>query len=123
MIISKKALPRRTFLRGAGAAIALPILDAMIPALAQSGSAAEPIRRIGYFYIPMGSDPEPWVPKTTGKLTSFSSSLEPLTPFLKDISVLSNMEIEAAHTTGNHAPSNCAFLSCVKAKRTAGSDY
>ena len=75
MIISKKALPRRTFLRGAGAAIALPILDAMVPALAQSGSAAEPIRRIGYFYITMGSDPEPWVPKTTGKLTSFSSSL------------------------------------------------
>ena len=123
MIISKKALPRRTFLRGAGAAIALPILDAMVPALAQSGSAAEPIRRIGYFYIPMGSDPEPWVPKTTGKLNSFSSSLEPLTPFLKDISVLSNMEIEAAHTTGNHASSNCAFLSCVKAKRTEGSDY
>ncbi|NKB34967.1 MAG: DUF1552 domain-containing protein [Pseudomonadales bacterium] len=123
MIIFKKALPRRTFLRGAGAAIALPLLDAMIPALAQSGGAAEPIRRLGYFYIPMGMDPDPWVPKTVGKLDSFTPSLEALTPYLKDISVLSNMEIEAAHTTGNHASSNCAFLSCMKAKRTEGSDY
>ena len=123
MIITKKALPRRTFLRGIGAAVALPMLDAMIPALAQSGSAAESVRRIGYFYIPMGMDPEPWVPKTIGKLGSLTPSLEPLTPFLKDISVFSNMEIRDAHTTGNHASSNCAFLSCVKAKRTEGSDY
>ena len=123
MIITKKALPRRTFLRGVGAAVALPMLDAMVPALAQSGSAAEPIRRIGYVYMPMGMDPEPWVPKTTGKLDGLTPSLEPLTPFLNNISVLSNMEIRDAHTTGNHASSNCAFLSCVKAKRTEGSDY
>ena len=123
MIITKKALPRRTFLRGAGAAVALPMLDAMVPALAQSGSAADSIRRIGYFYIPMGMDPGPWVPKSAGKLESLTPSLEPLSPFLKDITVLSNMEIRDAHTTGNHASSNCAFLSCVKAKRTEGSDY
>ena len=123
MIITKKALPRRTFLRGAGAAVALPMLDAMVPALAQSGSAADSIRRIGYFYIPMGMDPGPWVPKSAGKLESLTPYLEPLSPFLKDITVLSNMEIRDAHTTGNHASSNCAFLSCVKAKRTEGSDY
>lgn len=123
MIITKKVLPRRTLLRGLGAAVALPMLDAMVPALAQNGSAAEPIPRLGYFYIPMGMDPEPWVPKMSGKLTSLTPSLESLTPFINNVSVISNLEIRDAHTTGNHASSNCAFLSCVKAKRTEGSDY
>jgi hypothetical protein len=123
MIITKKTLPRRTVLRGLGAAVALPMLDAMVPALAQSGSASEPIRRLGYFYLPMGMSPEPWVPQTEGKLSSLTPSLEALNPHLSNISVLSNLEINDAHTTGNHASSNCAFLSCVKAKRTEGSDY
>ena len=82
MIITKKTLPRRTFLRGFGAAVALPMLDAMVPALAQSGAASESAKRIGYFYIPMGMDPEPWVPKTVGKLSGLTPSLESLTPFL-----------------------------------------
>jgi hypothetical protein len=123
MIITKKAMPRRSFLRGMGAAIALPMLDAMVPALAQSGAAAESVRRIGYFYIPMGMNPEPWVPKPVGKLTELTPSLGSLSPFLDRVTVLSNMEIRDAYTTGNHASSNCAFLSCVKAKRTEGSDY
>ena len=123
MIITKKVLPRRTLLRGLGAAVALPMLDAMVPALAQSGIAAKPIPRLGYFYIPMGMDPEPWVPKTSGKLNSLTPSLESLTPFINNVSIISNLEIRDAHTTGNHASSNCAFLSCVKAKRTEGSDY
>ena len=123
MIITKKVLPRRTFLRGLGAGIALPLLDAMVPALAQSSAAAEPVRRIGYFFIPMGMNPAPWVPENTGKLSSLPPSLAPLNPFLDKINVLSNLEIRDAYTTGNHASSNCAFLSCVKAKRTEGSDY
>ena len=123
MIITKKTLPRRTVLRGLGAAVALPMLDAMVPALAQSGSASEPIRRLGYFYLPMGMNPEPWIPRTEGKLSGLSASLASLNPHLDKISVLSNLEINDAHTTGNHASSNCAFLSCVKAKRTEGSDY
>ena len=54
MIITKKALPRRTFLRGVGATIAIPFLDAMIPSLsAQSNAIAAPIKRLGFFYIPM----------------------------------------------------------------------
>ncbi len=123
MIITKKALPRRSFLRGAGAAIALPLLDAMVPALAQSTDIATPRRRIGYFYIPMGMNPEPWVPQKVGRLEQLTPSLESLNPFLQRLSVLSNLEIRDAHTTGNHASSNCAFLSCVRAKRTEGSDY
>ena len=68
-------------------------------------------------------DPSPWVPQKEGRLESLTPSLEPLNPFIDNVSVISNLEIRDAHTTGNHASSNCAFLSCVKAKRTEGSDY
>ena len=123
MIITKKALPRRTFLRGVGASIALPFLDAMIPALATSAQSLDPVKRMGFFYIPMGSNPVEWMPAATGRLTQLSSSLSPLTPFMDNLSVISNLEIRNAYTTGNHAAANCAFLSCAKAKRTEGSDY
>lgn len=124
MIITKKALPRRTFLRGVGATIAIPFLDAMIPSLsAQSNAIAAPIKRLGFFYIPMGSNPVEWMPQQTGRLSELSSSLSPLSPFMDHLTVLSNMEIRNAFTTGNHASANCAFLSCERAKRTEGSDY
>ena len=123
MIITKKVLPRRTILRGIGASVALPLLDAMVPALAQSSLLTEPVRRLGYVYMPMGMNPAPWVPQQEGKLKSLTPSLESLNPFIDNVSVISNLEINDAHTTGNHASSNCAFLSCVKAKRTEGSDY
>lgn len=123
MIITKKALPRRSFLRGLGATIALPMLDAMVPALAQSGASAQPTRRLGYFYIPMGMNPAPWVPDSVGNLVELSPSLSSLAPFLESLNIISNLEIRNAYTTGNHASSNCAFLSCAKALRTEGSDY
>ena len=123
MIITKKVLPRRAILRGIGASVALPLLDAMVPALGQSSKLTEPVSRVGYVYLPMGMDPSPWVPQKEGRLESLTPSLEPLNPFIDHVSVNSNLEIRDAHTTGNHASSNCAFLSCVKAKRTEGSDY
>ena len=123
MIITKKVLPRRAILRGIGASVALPLLDAMVPALGQSSKLTEPVSRLGYMYLPMGMDPSPWVPQKEGRLKSLTPSLEPLNPFIDNVSVISNLEIRDAHTTGNHASSNCAFLSCVKAKRTEGSDY
>tara|TARA_Y100001954_G_scaffold58252_1_gene62950 strand:+ start:1017 stop:2357 length:1341 start_codon:yes stop_codon:yes gene_type:complete len=123
MIITKKVLPRRAILRGIGASVALPLLDAMVPALGQSSKLTEPVSRLGYVYLPMGMDPNPWVPQKEGRLESLTPSLEPLNPFIDNVSVISNLEIRDAHTTGNHASSNCAFLSCVKAKRTEGSDY
>ena len=123
MIITKKVLPRRAILRGIGASVALPLLDAMVPALGQSSKLTEPVSRVGYVYLPMGMDPSPWVPQKEGRLESLTHSLEPLNPFIDHVSVISNLEIRDAHTTGNHASSNCAFLSCVKAKRTEGSDY
>src|SRR4029077_8883304 len=71
MIITKMALPRRTFLRGMGAALALPVLDAMVPALTTVHALSTPVRRLGFVYIPMGSEIAQWMPKTEGRLTEF----------------------------------------------------
>src|ERR1700704_1349241 len=124
MLISKLALPRRTFLHGIGAALALPLLDAMVPALtAMAQTAASPVRRLGFVYIPMGMNAAAWTPKAEGTITELSPSLGPLAPFLDQITVVTNLELRNAYTTGNHASANCAFLSCAKAKRTEGRDY
>ena len=74
MIITKKALPRRTFLRGVGTALALPLLDAMIPsmtALAETPAAPAKLRRIGYVFMPMGCDVTRWTPPLAIASTSF----------------------------------------------------
>jgi len=124
MIISKIALPRRTFLRGLGAAVALPVLDAMVPAMSVvAQTAANPSRRLAYVYIPMGMNPAQWMPGAVGRLTELSPTLSSLAPHLDYLTVVSNLELRNANTTGNHASANCAFLSCAKAKRTEGSDY
>jgi hypothetical protein len=124
MIISKKALPRRTFLRGIGATVALPLLDAMIPSMtALAQTPARPVRRLGFVYIPMGSDIARWTPPgESGPLTELSVTLSPLAPVMKHINVLSNMELRNAYP-GTHATSNAAFLSAAKAKWTESSDY
>jgi Protein of unknown function (DUF1552) len=124
MIISKKALPRRTFLRGVGATVALPLLDAMVPSMtAFAQSAAKPVRRLGFVYIPMGSDITRWTPPgESGALTELSTTLSPLAPVMKHITVLSNTELKNAYP-GTHATSNAAFLSAAKAKWTESSDY
>jgi len=123
MIVTHKAIPRRTFLRGMSAAVALPMLDAMVPAIS-SASAAEPVRRLGYVYIPMGMNPVPWTPSAEGRLTELTPSLESLNPYLEHLSVVSNLEVKNAQVTGgNHATAGSAFLSCARAKRTEGSDY
>jgi len=124
MIIFKKALPRRTFLRGMGATVALPLLDAMIPSMtALAQTPANPVRRLGFVYIPMGSTISSWTPPgEAGVLTEFSSTLSPLTPVMKHVTVVSNMELKNAYP-GTHATSNAAFLSAAKAKWTESSDY
>ena len=125
MIVTKTALPRRTFLRGLGTALSLPLLDAMIPALSpvRAQTLASSIRRLGYVYIPMGMNAAAWTPPTEGRISELSPSLLALTPVLDQVTVISNLELRNAYTTGNHASSNCAFLSCAHAKRTEGSDY
>src|SRR5215218_9734905 len=126
MIITKKALPRRTFLRGLGATLALPLLDAMVPAAtAMANTAAAPVRRLGFVFMPMGCDITRWTPATpagTDKLEKLSPILESLEPVKKHVSILSNMELQNAYP-GTHATSNAAFLSAARAKHTESSDY
>jgi hypothetical protein len=124
MIITKKALPRRTFLRGMGVTLALPLLDAMIPSLtAAAKTAADPaqLRRLGYVYMPMGCDLTRWaLPGAT--LDTLSPTLSPLAPVKEHVTAISNLELKNAYP-GTHATSNAAFLSAARAKRTESADY
>jgi hypothetical protein len=123
MIITRKALPRRTFLRGMGATVALPLLDAMVPALtAQNAGAAKPVRRLGFVYMPMGAHMPEWTPKSEGTLGDLSPALRSLAPVADQITVLTNLELKNAYP-GTHATSNAAFLSAAKAKWTESTDY
>ncbi len=124
MIISKKALPRRTFLRGLGATVALPLLDAMVPSMtALAKTPASPVRRLGFVYMPMGCEHSQWTPPDeAGRLTELSSSLSPLAPVRDQITVVSNLELKNAYP-GTHATSNSSFLSAAKAKWTESTDY
>lgn len=122
MIITKKALPRRTFLRGMGAAVALPLLDAMVPSMtALARTPAEPVRRLGFVYMPMGCDLPRWTPAGTA-LNALSPTLQSLRPFVDHLTVISNLELKNAYP-GTHATSNAAFLSAAKAKWTESTDY
>jgi len=123
MIITKKALPRRTFLRGMGATIALPLLDAMVPSMtALARTAAAPVRRLGFVYMPMGCDLPRWIPPGEGRLAELSPSLKSLEPVVEQLTVISNLELKNAYP-GTHATSNAAFLSAAKAKWTESTDY
>ena len=122
--VSKKALPRRTFLRGIGAALSLPLLDAMIPAAtASTKTAALPVRRLGYVFMPMGCDQSRWTPRgTDGKLSELSPILASLAPHREHVTAFTNLELRNAYP-GSHATSNSSFLSAAKAKHTESSDY
>src|SRR6266853_2384611 len=123
MIITNKALPRRTFLRVAGVALALPLLDAMIPVFSKASGAASPVRRLGFVYIPMGCNWFQWFPKDVGNITQLSPTLSTLAPVLDQLTVFSNLELKNSYSPGNHATSNSTFLSAAMAKQTEGSDY
>jgi hypothetical protein len=127
MIVFKKALPRRTFLRGMGAALALPLLDAMAPALtATSRTAFAPVSRLGFVYVPMGMTPAAWTPPGEGLITDMSPSLSSLGPFLDQITIITNLQNKNSYPDGGgggHATANCTFLSAAKVKRTEGTDY
>jgi Protein of unknown function (DUF1552) len=123
MIITKMALPRRTFLRGIGASLALPLLDAMVPSMtAFARTPAEPVRRLGFVYMPMGCDISRWTPGGDGNLSVLSPALQSLAPHVDQLTVFTNMELKNAYP-GTHATSNAAFLSAAKAKWTESTDY
>lgn len=91
----KKAIPRRTFLRGAGAAIALPFLDAMVPAFATTGEEALAARRFSIVYVPNGVNMAYWTPAATGSTFDLPRTLAPLTPYRDRLLVLSGLNNNA----------------------------
>jgi hypothetical protein len=125
MFVTKKALSRRTFLRGAGTMLALPLLDAMIPAMTaqeRTAAASQRLRRVGYVYIPMGCDGTRWTPPGGDRLDRLSFTLGPLERVKEHVTVISNLELRNAYP-GTHATSNSAFLSAARARLTESADY
>jgi hypothetical protein len=124
MIITKKALHRRTFLKGVQATLALPLLDAMIPAVtALAKTPARPVSRLGFVYIPMGCDRARWTPLDDGgALNELSQILAPLEPVKEQLTVVTNLRLEQSYP-GTHDTSNSGFLSAAFAKHTESSDY
>ena len=125
MIITKKALPRRTFLRGVGTTLALPLLDAMIPSmtgLADTPANPARLRRLGFVYMPMGCDITRWTPPDDESLNELSPSLRSLAPVKQHVTAITNLQLQNAYP-GTHATSNSAFLSAARAKRTESTDY
>ena len=123
MIVTKKALPRRTFLRGMQVSLALPLLDAMIPAAtAFDKTPAKPVPRLGFVFIPMGCDHSRWTPDDAPQLGELSPILEPLENVKEDLIVYTNFDLKNAYP-GTHSTSNSAFLSAAFAKHTESSDY
>src|SRR5215203_1657554 len=122
VFITKKFMPRRTFLRGVGATMALPLLDAMSPAAtALAKTPANPVRRLGYVFMPMGCDITRWTPPGE-KLDQLSPILSSLAPVREHVTAITNLELQNAYP-GSHATSNSAFLSAAKAKLTESTDY
>jgi hypothetical protein len=127
MFISKLALPRRTFLRGLGATIALPLLDAMVPALTvQAKTAAGSIRRLGFVYTPNGATMASWTPAGNGPGLELSPTLSPLARLQDQVIVPTGLSQRQAESWGNgngeHSRGQSVWLSGVHPKRTEGSD-
>ena len=116
--VTRRALSRRTFVRGAGAALALPLLDAMVPALAQT---PPPRRRLGFVYVPNGVIMDQWTPTTAGADFELTTILQPLEPFKDSLVVVSNLE--RAEVNSNHAVSSACWLTGIPPKRTDGPDF
>jgi hypothetical protein len=117
MMIAKLALPRRTFLRGMGATVALPFLDAMVPALSAKTAASTP--RLGFVYVPNGVIQEQWFPSTVGTGFALPPTLEPLAPLRDQINVISGLAHLQANTfgdgVGDHPRASAVWLSGVHA--------
>ena len=128
MIITKNSLPRRTFLRGVGASLALPLLDGMVPAFAAvRSSAAKPIPRLFTGYVPNGVIMNQWTPADGEALTDLPTTLQPLAPFKDKLLVVSGLADAPAFPlpgegTGDHVRAAATFLTGVHPKKTDGPD-
>src|SRR3954449_4840458 len=123
MFLTKKAIPRRTFLKGAQGVLALPLLDAMIPAATGwAQTPAKPVPRLGFVFIPMGCDQSRWTPLGQGNHEELSPILAPLKPGKDQVTGITNTRLQNAYP-GTHDTSNSAFLSAATSKHTESSDY
>ena len=128
MIITQKAMSRRTVLRGLGASVALPLLDGMVPAYAALRATATPAQRLGIVYVPMGAVMENWTPATEGAGFELSPILQPLAPVRDQLLVLTGLDNQPAvalpgEPAGGHGRIGAAFLTGVHAKPTEGVDF
>ena len=126
MIITKKAIPRRTVLRGVGATLALPLLDGMVPAAtALAKTAAKSPLRFGTVYVPNGIIMERWTPLAEGRGFEFTPSLKSLEPFRDRLLVVSGLDNTGARSrsgaSGAHAKPAGAFLTGIEPLPTTGS--
>jgi hypothetical protein len=123
MMISRKTLPRRTFLRGMGAAVGLPFLDAMVPALAmgQARAAKAPVR-MAFAYVPNGIIMNQWNPDYEGKLGELPRVLKPLEPLKDDILLLGNLTHNTGRAlldgAGDHGRCCGSYLTGIQVKKT-----
>lgn len=123
MFITKKHLPRRTFLKAAGVSLALPLLESMVPAQTllrkTAGTGAS---RVGFVYVPHGAIMDQWTPATEGTGFEFPKILKPLEPFRERVNVISGLGHRAADSTAVHSLSPTTWLSGVRPKPTQGVD-
>lgn len=126
MFLSNKTLPRRTFLRGLGATVALPLLDGMVPAL-RAAIRLDGARRFAVVYVPNGVIMDRWTPTAEGAAFELSPTLQPLEPFRDRLTVLSGLDNQVANPrpnegAGDHARAAGTFLTGVHVKKTEGTD-
>jgi hypothetical protein len=125
MIVTRKHLPRRTFLKGMGAVVALPMLDAMTPAFAAPAMRKAPLR-LGFTYVPNGIAMADWTPKAAGRAFEYTRVLKPLEKFREQSVVLSGLAQRNGNALGDgpgdHARAAAAYLTGVHPRKTAGAD-
>ena len=120
MIITKKSLSRRTVLQGMGVTLALPLFDAMVPALTPLLKAAgKPTLRYGVVYLPNGVNMHGWTPKAQGSAFEFTPTLQPLERFRDQILVVSGLDNDRIHG-GDHTGAPTKFLTAVPPKQGIG---
>ena len=120
-MITQKAVARRQFLRGVGTAVALPFLDAMVPAMSRASSVKPPVR-MAMVYVPNGIDMRNWNPSYEGKLEELPRIMKPLEPFKQDITVLGNLTHNAGRAlldgAGDHGRCCASYLTGIQPRKT-----
>ena len=127
MIITKKSLSRRTFIRGTGAALALPFLESMLPALTNAQELMKPAQRLFVGYVPNGVIMDKWTPKSFGVNFELPVTLQPLAKHKEKISILTGLALHPAmpqpgEGTGDHVRASAAYLTGAHPKKTEGAD-